>query len=74
MPDYWSINQCFGVTQYDLMSILDPNSKPICLLELCHLCQCSITDVHMCHESTARLCECSTWKITTNKTNSCRYL
>jgi len=56
MPEYWSINQYFCVTQYvsDLMSIFDPNSTPVCLLELCYLCQRIITDVRMRQESAAR--------------------
>ena len=56
MPDYCSINQYFCVTQYvsNLMSIFDPNSTPVCLLELCHLCQRIITDVCMCHKSNDR--------------------
>ena len=58
MPDYCSINQYFCITQYvsDLMSIFDPNSIPVCLLELCHICRLIITDVRMRHEPTARRC------------------
>jgi len=37
----------------DLMSIFDPNSTPVCLLELYHLCRRIITDVRMRHELTA---------------------
>ena len=56
MPDYCSINQYLCVTQYvsNLMSIFDPNSTPVCLLELYHLCRRIITDMRMRHESTAR--------------------
>ena len=55
MPDYCSINQYFCVTQYvsDLMSIFDPNSTLVCLLELSNLCRLIITDVRMRHESVA---------------------
>ena len=71
MPDC-SINQCFCVTQCvsDLMSIFDPNSTPVCLLELCHLyagtlsltCACAM-NLLLDHD------ERSTRKMTTNKTN-----
>jgi len=58
MLDYCSINQYFCVSQYvsNVMSILDPNSTPVCLLQLCHLCRRIITDVRMRHEATARRC------------------
>ena len=48
----------FCVSQYvfNLMSIFDPNSTPVCLLELCHLYRRIITDVRMRHEPTARRC------------------
>jgi len=57
MQDYFSINQYFCVTQYvsDLMSIFDPNSTPVCLLELCHLCRRIMTDMRMRNEPTAQM-------------------
>jgi len=58
MPDYCSINQYFGVTHTiyvsDLMIIFDPNSTPVCLLELCHLCRRTITEMRTRQESAAR--------------------
>ena len=69
MPDYCSINHYFCVTQYvsNLMSIFDPISTPVCLLELCHLCRRIITDVR--HEPTATVLDDATRKMTTNKAN-----
>jgi len=67
MLDYCSINQYFCVTQYvsNLMSIFDPNSKLVCLLELCQLCRRIITEVRMRHEPTARRCYTENNSITT---------
>ena len=55
MPGYCSINLYFCVSQYvsDLMSIFDPNSTPVCLLELCHLCRRIMTDMR--NEPTAQM-------------------
>ena len=50
--------------------IFDPNSTPVCLLELCHLCRRISTDMSVLLDDG----ECSTPKMITNKTNCLRYL